>query len=71
MHYLKVSKFRKVSVSLRLHVCYCGESDGRLYETTVVNDSGLLTVSRVQCFTHTGFVRFYLLRKYVYSKGFN
>lgn len=70
MLYLKVSKFRKLSLSLRSHVCCCGGSDERLYETTIVNDLGLLAISRVQGFTHIGFVRLNLLRKCVYKQRF-
>lgn len=68
MRYLEVSKFRKLSLCLRLRVC-CGGNDERLYET-IVNHSGLLSVSRGQCFTHIGFVRPYLLRKCVYKQRF-
>lgn len=40
MHYLKVSKFRKLSLGLRSHVCYCGVRDERLSETPTGNKGG-------------------------------
>lgn len=70
MHYLKVSKFRKLSLGLRSHVCYCGVRDERLSETPTGNKGGSFFVSRGQCFTHIGFVRLYLLRKCVYKQRF-
>lgn len=70
MPYLKVSKFRKLLLSLRLHVCCCGRSDKRLYDTTIVNHPGLLfpgyrvsLILDLLGFTYSGNV--------FISKGFN
>lgn len=69
MRYLEVSKFRKLSLRLRLRVC-CGGSDERLYETIVTTWGSFLfpgdSVSLILDllgFTYSGNV--------FISKGFN